>query len=61
MFTCPKCGGIMHGECIAVIPPIIYWECSKCGFKSKGVTEFSGNDILPKDLWPDDLKESKDA
>ena len=34
IYTCPKCGGDLCSICIAINPPIEYYQCQQCGWTS---------------------------
>lgn len=49
-YTCPKCGNKMHCIALASIPPIVYYKCFSCGYKSKELQEMSWDEPLPEVL-----------
>lgn len=49
-YTCPKCGDKMHCIALALNPPIVYYKCFSCGYKSKELQEMSWDEPLPEVL-----------
>ena len=52
-YLCPKCGNFMQSVGLAVLPPVSWYECFSCGYKSKSTKEQPAYMTLPKELWSD--------
>lgn len=46
-YLCPKCKHELHAMCIATLPPIHYYECYWCGYRSKEIYEDEQRVVLP--------------
>ena len=54
-YLCPKCGSFMQTVGLAVLPPVIWYECFSCGYKSKSNHESPAYMTLPKEMWSDEI------
>jgi len=57
-YKCPKCGNQMNTISTASIPPLTYYMCLLCGYRSKTQKEASEVIDLPKELWEDEDESS---
>lgn len=58
-YLCPKCGSFMQTVGLAVLPPVIWYECFSCGYKSKSNQESPAYMTLPEELWSDEDNENE--
>lgn len=59
-YLCPKCGSFMQTVGLDVLPPVIWYECFSCGYKSKSNQESPAYMTLPKELWSDKIVGDED-
>lgn len=52
-YLCPNCGSFMQRVTMTRNPPITYYKCFGCGYKSKEI-EQSFYTELPKELWSEE-------
>ena len=58
-YLCPKCGSFMQIVGLAVLPPVHWYECFGCGYKSKSSREQPAYITLPEELWSDEDNEDE--
>ena len=59
-YLCPKCNGIMMAISTTSIPPIKYYQCRSCGYKSKFDNTLYYLEPLPQELqWEDEESENE--